>query len=306
MLQHHHFTALGGPCELTLGGVADPAQSREWIGMAQTEILRIEHTYSRYRTDSVVGRVNSQAGGDWVEGDEEFNHLLDMAEAWHAATGGLFDITSGVWRRVWNFKKPDAAPPTETDLAALRPLVGWHRVQREAGRIRLPEAGMEIDLGGLGKEYAVDRVVDCWRAAGVNSGLVNLGGDVRVIGQRPDGQPWRLGVRDPGRRDALLATVPLSDAALTTSGNYERYVRGPQGQRLGHVLNPHTGQPVLGFSSVTVVSRTALQAGFLSTAALLDAAGALQRLRDSGLPFLAVDDEGRIHQAHDAHATSGE
>jgi len=149
------FAAMGGPCEIVLAGLADAAQAQGLAEAAIAEVRRIEAKYSRFRPDSIVSRINAAAGGAPVACDEETLALLDYAGRMHEASDGLFDITAGVLRRAWNFQQPRI--PTEAELAALRALIGWPRVRREAGCVGLPMAGMEIDFGGFGKEYAADR-----------------------------------------------------------------------------------------------------------------------------------------------------
>ena len=191
-----------------------------------------------------------------------------------------------------------ADPPTPPGPEVLRPLlarVGWARVQWRDGAVRLPEPGMELDFGGFGKEYAVDRMVEVLRDAGAGHALVNLAGDCRALGARPDGQPWAVGVAHPRRPGALLATLGLAGAALATSGDYERGL-WHQGARLGHVLDARTGWPVQVWAAVSVVAPTALEAGNRATLALLAEGDALPALRASGCDFLAVEAaSGSVH-----------
>src|SRR5690349_2710660 len=153
----------------------------EMTARAIEEVRRIEAKYSRYQPGSVVSAVNAAAGGAAVRIDEETTKLLDYAETCYRQSRGLFDPTSGVLRRAWRFA-PGAVPPSQEALDALLPLIGWHRVERGRGTIRLPLAGMEIDFGGFGKEYAVDRAALMLREAGARSALVNLAGDLAILG----------------------------------------------------------------------------------------------------------------------------
>ena len=259
------------------------------------EVLRIERKYSRYRADSVVSRINAAAGGDAMEIDAETAALLDYADACWRESGGTFDATSGVLRRAWRFDVPRV--PAASELAALVALIGWDRIEREANRIRLPVAGMELDFGGFGKEYAVDRAAATLRQAGVAGALVNLAGDLMVTGPAPDGSPWRVGIRHPRLDGHLVATVELHSGALATSGDYERaFVR--DGVRYCHLLDPRTGRPVAGMRSVTVLAPTCLVAGSATTIALLQPeAGGLAWLRGLGLRFLAVASDGSLVDA---------
>jgi thiamine biosynthesis lipoprotein len=187
------FTAMASPCRIRLAGVADEAQAQALAQAAVDEVRRIEQRYSRYRPDSIVSRINAAAGsGRPVPVDAETAQLLDFADLLYRQSEGRFDLSSGVLRQAWDFKA--ARVPSETELARCRERIGWDRVVWTGEAIALPRAGMEIDFGGIGKEYAVDRAATLLLEAGVRSGLVNLGGDLRVLGPHPDGRPWRLGV----------------------------------------------------------------------------------------------------------------
>lgn len=295
-LHRHRFTAMGGPCELQLGAqTAEQAESA--FVAAEREVRRIESRYSRYLPDSVVSRLNAQAGGEWLACDEETLHLLDVAQRLHEDSGGLFDATSGILRRAWRFDGSREAPDEDT-LAPLLALVDWRGVQRRGQEVRLAQAGMELDFGGFGKEYAVDRVAALWQQAGMRHGLVNLSGDIRVWGGRPDGDPWQLGIQHPRQPETLLASLPLSTGALATSGDYERYFIDAAGVRHCHILNPLTGRAAHHWRSVSVVAPLALIAGGLSTSAILMGTEALAWLRTQSVDFLAVDACGTLHSSN--------
>jgi thiamine biosynthesis lipoprotein len=287
------FTAMACPCELRVAG-PDEARLRDAAAMAIAEVRRIEHKYSRYRDDSVVGRINAAAGGvGAVSVDDETTALLDFAGALYSQSGGLFDITSGVLRRAWDFRT--GRVPSEAELQALLPLVGWPQVQRPPGAVRLPQQGMELDFGGFGKEYAADRAVEQLQRAGVKHGYANLGGDIRVLGPRGDGRPWRFAIRHPRVAEACVAEVELSGGALATSGDYERSFER-DGRRYHHLLDPRTGWPVRRWQSVSVVAPTCAGAGALCTIAML--------LEDEAEPFLQA--QGVWHLALDGRAASPE
>jgi thiamine biosynthesis lipoprotein len=284
---HASFDAMGSPCEVLIDG-GDEAAARHLGTLAQAEALRIERKYSRYRADSELQRLNT-AGGQPVTVDEETAALLDFAATCHALSGGLFDVTSGVLRAVWRFdgsgRVPDAAA-----VAALLPRVGWSRVQWGRPVLTLP-ADMELDLGGIGKEYAVDRVRDLLVAAGAPPVLVNFGGDLAVSGPRAQGQAWQVGIERPQAGDAGPAArqraalvLDIHTGALATSGDARRFLMH-RGERLGHVLDPRDGWPVRGAPrSVTVAAGRCTEAGLLSTLALLQGPGAEAFLQAQGLP----------------------
>ena len=286
------FRALGSPCELHLYGESR-AEIDAVAEAAQSLVLAIERKYSRYRRHSVVAAINCSAGDPaGVEVDDETAGLLDYAATAYEQSGGLFDITSGSLRRVWNFKS--GRVPAQSEVAEALGRVGWSRVRWTRPRIVLPVAGMELDFGGFGKEYAVDCVTDLCRARGVRHGMVDLGGDLRAIGPHPDGRPWIVGIRDPRAPERPMASIPLWSAGLATSGDYERcMVVG--GVRYTHILDPRTGWPVTGLRSASVVAPQCLVAGTATTIALLKGARGGARFLDSlGLPNLRMDSQGRI------------
>lgn len=285
------FQAMASPCRIRLVG-PDEATATRLAAAAVAEVRRIEATWSRYRSDSVISHINAAAGrGRSVTVDDETAHLLNFAARLHQISGGLFDITTGVLRRAWDFKA--ARLPEPAALEAARSLIGWDRVHWDGRAIQLPEVGMELDLGGIGKEYAVDRVATLLLEAGQHSGLVNLGGDLRVLGPHPDGRPWQLGVAHPREPDQVLLHWPLAQGALATSGDYERFFE-TGGQRYCHLLNPLTGWPVQHWRAISVVAPACLAAGALSTVAMLSGPGALDLLREQQVEFVAIDATGRL------------
>jgi thiamine biosynthesis lipoprotein len=173
-------------------------------------------------------------------------------------------------------------------------LIGWDGVRLQDEQIMLPRAGMEIDFGGFGKEYASDRAASVLAQGGALHGYVNLGGDIRVIGPKPDGQAWQIGIQDPRARNRLIATIPIHAGGLATSGDYERYF-DLDGKRYCHVLNPHTGQPVSYWRSVSVLAPLAVVAGNCTTITMLKEAQGLDYLRSTGMRYLAIDGEGRMY-----------
>lgn len=264
---HHRFQAMGGPNSLQLYA-ADNAQAQRAAQAAQAEVLRIEAKYSRYRDDSIVSRINAAAGsGKPVAVDDETAGLLDYAVTVYAQSDGLFDITSGVLRKAWDFKAQRI--PEQSEIDALLPLIGWPQVQWQRPHIALPLEGMQIDFGGFGKEYAVDRAAGVLAAEGIAHGLIELGGDLRVIGPHPDGSPWQVGIRHPRLAETAIATVPLRQGAIASSGDYERYFER-EGRRYSHILDPRSGWPVRdSFASVSVLAEQCLIAGTATTIAML-------------------------------------
>jgi FAD:protein FMN transferase len=287
------FSAMASRCEVRVFA-PDEATARRWSEAAIDEVRRIEAKYSRYRDDSVTSAINRAAGGAPVEIDDETAALLDFAGQLHARSAGAFDLTSGVLRRAWDFKA--ARLPRTEDVGALLPLVDWHRVERAGRQVRLQRAGMEVDFGGIGKEYAADRAAARMEEMGARHALVNLGGDVRIIGPHPDGTAWTIGVQDPrGIGGAAIAALPVAAGAMATSGDYERYFER-DGRRYCHLLDPRSGWPVAHWRSVSVVAPLCVLAGACATIAMLKPVDdAIAFLRGEGLRYLGIDAAGGLH-----------
>jgi thiamine biosynthesis lipoprotein len=295
------FEAMASPCEWLLEG-GDEALAHALQAVATGEAWRIERKFSRYRSDSVVAALHAAAGGGPVQVCDETAGLLDFAAHCHALSGGLFDITSGVLRRAWRFDGGGGRGlPAPAQVAAALAHVGWGRLRWQRPWLTLP-AGMEIDFGGLGKEYAVDRVLALLRERTALPLLVNFGGDLATSGPRgpsgqhdpcsPGGAPWHVGIERPHGPTAGAGAAPGSAAAvlelragaLATSGDARRCIE-VAGVRYGHILDPRSGWPVVHAPrSVTVAAPTCTEAGLLSTLAMLQGARAEAWLAAQGAP----------------------
>lgn len=285
------FKAMGSACEVVLAAAS--LEDAQVLGQAAIdEVLRIERKYSRYTSDSVIAQINRQAALAPVACDDETWSLFQFASQLFEKSDGLFDITSGVLRKAWNFKQ--AQVPSADMLDNLLPLIGWQKVIMKDQRIALPLQGMEVDLGGFGKEYAADRAAQMLKEKGIASGYVNLAGDMRFLGPKPSGEPWLIGIQDPRHTDQVIATLPMSHGGLATSGDYERYFES-NGQRYCHVLNPLTGWPVKHWRTVSVTAPLAVLAGCTTTMAMLKEAQGLSFLKSTGFDFLAIDHDGVVH-----------
>lgn len=272
------FQAMASPCEIQVDS-EDLALARRMGEIAQGEALRIERKFSRYRTDSVVGQINASSGIPILL-DSESALLIDYARNCHDLSEGLFDITSGVLRRAWRFDGSDRVPDA-AQVAALMPHVGWDKIGWDGTTLTL-RPGMEIDLGGLGKEYAVDRALGLIAAEGNCPVLVNFGGDLRVSGPRADGARWRVMIEAIGD-DERSSWLELDTGAITTSGDARRFLER-DGVRFSHILDPRSGAPVIGAPrAVTVAAPTCIEAGVLSTLAMLHGDAAEQFLEHEGV-----------------------
>ena len=282
---------MGSPCELQLCA-PDAAAAERAASAVVAEVERLEARYSRYRASSYLSFLNGVAreGGE-VSVDAETAGLLSYADSCHAQSGGLFDISSGILRRAWRFDRGELPDPVL--VSELREKVGWQRIVWEPPVLRFPVAGMELDLGGVVKEYAVDRAVTVCHEAGIRSGMINLGGDVRIVGPQPDGTPWRVGIRHPRCPGEVLTVVSLHSGAVATSGDYERCIEHG-GVRYGHILHPKTGWPTRHMASVSVVAELGIVAGSVSTIAMLEEERGPAWLAASGLPHLWMNVDGEV------------
>ncbi len=293
LFDRFRFRAMGSPCELALY-----AESRAALedarDVACREIARLESKYSRYREDSLASQINRSAGSArGVDVDEETAALLDFAATAWAESGGRFDPTSGVLRRAWDFRS--GRVPERAEIEATLRLVGWSKLRWERPRLALPVVGMELDFGGFVKEYAADCVAARLREAGLVHGLVDLGGDMAIVGPHPDDTPWLIGIRDPRSPGEAIARIAVRSGGLATSGDYERCMV-VDGVRYSHLLDPRTGESFRdGPACISVRAPHCLVAGVTATIAMLHVEPESERfLAELGLPHLGIAQSGRV------------
>ncbi len=272
------FRAMAGPCEVLVADAAAPGGEAA-IREAAAEAWRIEAKYSRYRADSILSRLNSAPGPSEV--DAETARLLDYAQRCHELSDGLFDVTSGVLRRAWTFDGSGRIP-SPFQIQSLLQLIGWEKLTWRAPQLTIP-AGMEIDFGGIAKEYAVDRALALAGHSVTSGVLVNFGGDLAAT-PRSDGMPWVVGI-EATRQGDTPRSLELRSGALATSGETHRYLRHA-GRRYSHILNPRTGWPATGGpATVTVHASHCTEAGMIATIAMLHGAEAPQYIDDQGYQY---------------------
>ena len=272
------FRAMGSPCEL-LAEDADAAEFRATAQRVEREVARIEAKYTRFGRSGVLALLRRRAGRRvWL--DAETAELIDIAARWHRRSDGLFDITGGALQRLWRFGAA-RRPPDAMAVARAVARTGFAQLNWERPRLELPPR-VELDLGGLCKEYAVDRTHDIVVARLDAAALVNLGGDLRITRARRGG-PWRVGLEDGAGARRGGQVVPLESGALATSGSARRHVE-QHGVRYGHVLDPRTGWPVRHApAAVSVAAPTCIESGLQAKIALLHGARAADYLAASGL-----------------------
>ncbi|NOQ16642.1 MAG: FAD:protein FMN transferase [Methyloprofundus sp.] len=280
---NYKFKAMGTPCEIQIY-VNNAIHAQEATNQVVNDVNRLEALYSRYRKDSFLSTINRHAAaGKSISVDAETAGLLNYADTCYQQSDGLFDITSGKLRLAWRFDS--GAIPKQSILNQLLQQIGWHRLNWNPPVLSFSIPGMEIDFGGIVKEYAVDRAAALCLEAGIQHGIINLGGDIKIIGPQADGSPWNVGIRHPRKPDEMLQTIALTQGALASSGDYERFIV-VDGVRYSHVLNPKTGWPVKYMSSVSVVGDFCVVAGSASTIAMLKEEKGAKWLEDLALPHL--------------------
>jgi thiamine biosynthesis lipoprotein len=283
------FAAMGSQCEIRLTA-STPALAQQFAQLAIQEVRRIEYKYSRYRQDSLLSQINQAAGQKVIEIDTETLELITYADTLYQVSAGLFDISSGVLRHAWDFKRAQLPKPEliERCLAQL----GWNKVQFDEKQIYLSQTGMEIDLGGIAKEYAVDRVAKLLEEQGCIHALVNLGGDIRVLGTQLNGQTWVIGIQHPRQVNTNCASISIGKGALATSGDYERFFE-IDGVRYCHLLNPKTGWPVCYWQSMSILAPLTLAAGSIASIAMLMEEQGTTWLQQQHVAYFAIDQKGR-------------
>lgn len=273
---------------------------------AQQEVFRLDGLFSRTKPKSDISRLNALAGGEAVALDPETALLLDRAKDLGEITGGALDVTIAPVMDAWGFGAADSFQesrfrvPAQAELDALLPLVDDGKLSLSGGIARLAQAGMAVDLGAVAKGYAASVLQNGLLEAGVDSAVLDLGGNITVLGAKPDGTPWRVGIKDPRDPSAYFCVLSLTGKTASTSGAYERYFQ-EDGVTYHHIIDPATGYPAeTGLLSVTVVSPDGTLADGLSTAcfvlgpqrslALWREAGA----GDRGFELVLVGEDGHI------------
>jgi len=262
----------------------DTTRASELFEEAFAEIEYVEATLSRYRPNSEVSRINATAADEAVTVDPELFGLLDRAREYGRLSDGAFDITVGPLVSAWGFFGGSGERPSRRALSRARARSGWPMLEldSESRTVRFGRDGVEIDLGAIGKGWALDRAAATLRRQGVDAALVGAGKSSYVAFGAPPGRPgWTVNVTDPDDTTRVLSTVQLRDRALSTSGANQKYFE-IAGRRYSHIIDPRTGAPVEGMLQVTVVAETATDSDALSTALFVIGPDEATFLLDSG------------------------
>ncbi|MCF0051719.1 FAD:protein FMN transferase [Dyadobacter sp. LJ53] len=287
---------MGGRFDITIVA-RDSAMAEANIDEVIAEITRIENLISDWKPTSQVSEVNACAGIRPVHVDMEVFELTERAMALSILTNGAFDISFAAMDRIWKFDGSMTEMPTAKAIAKSVEKVGYQNIilDKKHMTIFLKRKGMKIGFGALGEGYATDRCRDMMLKKGVKAGIVNGSGDMSAWGKQPDGSDWVIGITDPKRQGALFAVVPLRQGAVVTSGSYEKFVVF-NNKRYSHIINPATGYPATGLTSVTVFGPSAERANGFSTSLMVLGKNAGMKLINNFPEFscIMITDNGKV------------
>ena len=281
----------------TLVSVVLPEKDADHMDDIFSLIYEIDREISRYNPDSFISRINSSAGIAPVSVPEDIYALIKASFDMAYATDGVFNPAVGPLSSLWGFGTEDARVPSDDEIEEVLPLLDYRLavLSDEERSVFLPIAGMSLDLGGVGKGYAADKVRDLLVSLGVDHALVNLGGNVLAFGEKNGNEPWRIGIRKPDDASSSFARVRVSDMTVITSGGYQRYVE-EDGVRYHHILDSSTGYPFRSdLASATVISRSGTLGDMLSTVLFAEGAEkAAETAAASGVSFILLTDDGSV------------
>lgn len=284
---------------VTVTVVSDSKDSAEKaIDKAFLELERLEKLFDFHSSESEISRINKFAGISGIEASPDVLELLDKASYVSENTGGTFDVTIGPLISLYDFQKkirPDASAIKKyISLVDYRKLI----VDRNKSMVFLMKTKMLVDPGGIAKGYAADRAAEVLKKNGINSGIVAVAGDIKTFGRKPDGRPWKIGIKNPRAKDDdndIMATVELSDMAISTSGDYERFFIS-EGTRYHHIIDPRTGLPAGECRSVTVIAKEGIFTDAFATGVfVLGPEAGMKVLKKMGFDGIIVDSRGNIH-----------
>ncbi|HKQ30272.1 MAG TPA: FAD:protein FMN transferase [Burkholderiales bacterium] len=273
----------------------DKTVAQAAMDAVMAEMHRIDRAMSVFKPDSEISAINRDAAKAPMRVSQEMFDLIARAIEFSEMSGGAFDITFSSVGYLYDYRK--GVKPSDTEIAKALPGINYRhlKLDRQNRTIYFARSGVRIDLGGIAKGYAVDNCITLLKARGVREALVSAGGDSRVLGDR-HGRPWMIGIRDPRNRDGNVAVIPLADAAISTSGDYERYFEA-DGVRYHHIINPKTGKSASGVRSVTVIGPDSLtNEGLTKSVFILGPARGLALIETMiGIDAIVVDDQGKLY-----------
>lgn len=287
------LSTMGCACYLKFYGETEK-KAQSVFDLCTEEANRLDKYYTNFSPNSFTAEINRSSGDPkGIIVDSETAALLDYAHHCYQQSDGLFDLTAGILYRAWNFQTETVKLPEQNLISELLKRVGWDKVIWENPKLILPISGMLLDFGGIVKEYAADRLAQICLDQDISHGFINMSGDIKVLGPHYEtGEPWTIHIKNPRENTLTPAAIQISQGALATSGDYERCVF-INNKRYCHILNPKTGWPVFGLSSVTAVTDLCIVAGTVTTTALLKGKEqGLMWLSSLNIPYICYDNCG--------------
>lgn len=289
-------TLMGSKFEITLVD-KDSLSVEKNIDKSINEIQRIENLISEWKPETQISEVNKNAGIKPVKVDAEVFALTEKAIYFSKLTDGAFDISIVAMDKIWKFDDSMNELPSEESIKNSVKNVGYQNIilDKINSTIFLKNKGMKIGFGSIGKGYAADKTRELMQSFGVKSGIINASGDISAWGNQPDGKPWAIGINNPFKDDKIAAVLYLKENAVTTSGSYEKYAE-INGKRFSHIMNPKTGYPSTGLTSVTIIGPNATMAnGFSTSIMVLGKKEGLKLIKKfPEYQYLIIEDSGKI------------
>lgn len=290
---------MGSAFELTV--VAENKEkASNYIEQAKNEIVRIEKLISSWDKNSETAKINSNSGIKPIKVSKELFDLIDRAQRISKITSGAFDITFAAIDRIWNFDGGVSQMPSFEVIQNSISKIGHSKLKlnKKESTVFLPEKGMKIGFGGIGKGYAADQAKELLINKGVKGGIINASGDMNTWGKQPDGLPWTIGIVNPMNKEKVFSWFSLKHDAVVTSGNYEKFTL-IDGERFSHIIDPRTGIPSKGIISSTIFADKAELADALATATFVMGAESGMFLIDQlpNIEAILIDDKGVIYKS---------
>lgn len=296
ILVERNVTLMGSQFQISLVA-KDSATANQHIDLTIAEIERIENLISEWRSHTQVSEINRNAGIKPVKVDKELFDLTKRALEYSKMSNGAFDISTAAMDKVWKFDGSMTEKPSEENIKKSIEKVGYEHIILDSAQstIFLAKEGMKIGFGSIGKGYAADKGRELMQHLGIKGGIVNASGDIATWGKQPNGKPWRIGINNPFSRKGFAKILKLKNSAVATSGSYEKYAE-IDGKRYAHIINPKTGYPSTGLTSVTIYGPSAEFANALSTSIMVlgEKEGKKLAKEYPKYNFLFITDKGKI------------
>jgi thiamine biosynthesis lipoprotein len=296
LIHKRKVSLLGSPFEITV--VAnDTLQANQYEDMAIAEVKRIENLISDWIPTTPLSQINQNAGKQPVKVPAELIELIERSIKISKLTDGAFDISYASMDKIWKFDGSMKEMPSPEAIKKSVEKVGYENIviDKEKQTVFLKLEGMKLGMGGIGQGYIADKIKALLISKGCASGLVNVSGDISTWGKQPNGEQWKVGIKNPMNKNKIFATFPLEDTAVETSGSYEKYVTF-NGKRYSHIIDTRTGYPASGLISVSIFAKTTELADALATGVFVMGKDAGMNLVNQlpGIGCIMVDEEGKI------------